>query len=81
MYRLAALFSLDSFGGGFVVQSILVLWLSEFGRHMTSTEVVTHLEFIIFGSLICFLLIKEPHGFARLWALAKEKLRLWPFPY
>ncbi len=56
-------------------------WLSEFGRHMMSTEVVTHLEFIVFGSLICFLLIKEPHGFARLWALAKEKLRLWPFPY
>ena len=25
--RLAALFSLDSFGGGFVVQSLLVLWL------------------------------------------------------
>jgi branched-chain amino acid transport system permease protein len=46
-----------------------------------STETITHLEFIIFGSLICYLLIKEPHGFARLWSLAKEKLRLWPFPY
>jgi branched-chain amino acid transport system permease protein len=46
-----------------------------------STETIAHLEFVIFGSLICFLLIKEPHGFARLWALAKEKLRLWPFPY
>ena len=46
-----------------------------------STETITHLEFIIFGSLICFLLIKEPHGFARLISLAKEKLRLWPFPY
>ena len=45
------------------------------------TETVTHLEFIIFGSLICYLLIKEPHGFARLWAIAKEKLRLWPYPY
>jgi branched-chain amino acid transport system permease protein len=46
-----------------------------------STETITHLEFIIFGSLICYLLVKEPHGFARLWAIAKEKLRLWPFPY
>jgi branched-chain amino acid transport system permease protein len=46
-----------------------------------STETITHLEFMIFGSLICFLLIKEPHGFARLWSLAKEKLRLWPYPY
>lgn len=46
-----------------------------------STATVTHLEFIIFGSLICYLLIKEPHGFARLWQIGKEKLRLWPFPY
>ena len=46
-----------------------------------STETITHLELIIFGSLICILLIKEPHGFARLWSLAKEKLRLWPYPY
>jgi branched-chain amino acid transport system permease protein len=45
------------------------------------TDTVTHLEFIIFGSLICYLLIKEPHGFARLWSIAKEKLRLWPYPY
>jgi branched-chain amino acid transport system permease protein len=46
-----------------------------------STDTITHLQFIIFGSLICYLLIKEPHGFAKLWSLAKEKLRLWPFPY
>jgi branched-chain amino acid transport system permease protein len=45
------------------------------------TDTITHLEFIIFGSLICYLLIKEPHGFARLISLAKEKLRLWPYPY
>ena len=29
VYRLAALFSLDSFAGGFVVQSLLALWLFE----------------------------------------------------
>ena len=34
VYRLAALFSLDSFGGGFVPQSILALWL--FRRHQFS---------------------------------------------
>ena len=34
-----------------------------------------------FGSLIIFFLIVEPNGFARLWQIAKEKLRLWPFPY
>ncbi len=46
-----------------------------------SVETVSHLVFIITGALICFLLIVEPHGFARLWGIAKEKLRLWPFPY
>jgi branched-chain amino acid transport system permease protein len=45
------------------------------------TDTVTHLEFIIFGSLICYLLIAEPRGFARLWSIGKEKLRLWPYPH
>jgi branched-chain amino acid transport system permease protein len=39
------------------------------------------LEVCIFGALIIFFLIVEPHGLARLWRTAKEKLRLWPFPY
>jgi branched-chain amino acid transport system permease protein len=46
-----------------------------------SVETVSLLVFIITGSLICYLLIVEPHGFARLWSTAKEKLRLWPYPY
>lgn len=40
-----------------------------------------HLSQIVIGVLIVFFLIVEPHGFARLWQLAKEKLRTWPFPY
>jgi len=40
-----------------------------------------HFEFMIFGALIVVLLILEPNGFARLWQIAKEKLRRWPFPY
>jgi branched-chain amino acid transport system permease protein len=55
-------------------------WI-KFVEHLQSVEFVTHLNFIITGSLICYLLIVEPHGFARLWAIAKEKLRMWPFPY
>jgi branched-chain amino acid transport system permease protein len=39
------------------------------------------IELMIFGALIIFFLIVEPHGLARLWQLTKEKLRLWPFPY
>jgi branched-chain amino acid transport system permease protein len=46
-----------------------------------SVETVSHLVLMITGLLICYLLIKEPHGFARLWSLTKEKLRLWPYPY
>ena len=40
-----------------------------------------HLEVMIFGGLIIYFLIVEPHGFARLWQITKEKLRQWPFPY
>lgn len=37
VYRLAALFALDSFAGGFVVQSLLALWLFE-GFHLSLTS-------------------------------------------
>jgi len=46
-----------------------------------STAAISHIEFMLFGALIVLFLIVEPHGLARLWAIAKEKLRLWPFPY
>jgi branched-chain amino acid transport system permease protein len=39
------------------------------------------LELMVFGGLIIFFLIVEPHGLARLWQITKEKLRLWPFPH
>jgi branched-chain amino acid transport system permease protein len=39
------------------------------------------IELMVFGGLILFFLIVEPHGLARLWQLTKEKLRLWPFPH
>ncbi len=42
---------------------------------------VEHINFMIVGGLIIFFLIVEPNGLARLWALAKQKLRVWPFPY
>ncbi len=46
-----------------------------------ATDLSKHIEEIIFGVLIVFFLIAEPHGLARLWQIAKEKLRQWPFPY
>ena len=45
------------------------------------TDLAAHIELMIVGVLIIAFLIVEPHGLARLWALAKEKLRLWPFPH
>jgi len=45
------------------------------------TTVASNLELMVFGALIIFFLIVEPHGLARLWQIGKEKLRLWPFPH
>ena len=42
---------------------------------------VSHIQLMVFGALIMFFLVVEPHGLARLWQIAKEKLRLWPFPH
>ena len=46
-----------------------------------STATVSHTEFMVFGALIVWFLIVEPHGLAKLWSIAKQKLRLWPFPH
>ena len=45
------------------------------------TALVSHIVLMIYGALIVFFLIVEPHGLARLWSIGKEKLRLWPFPH
>jgi branched-chain amino acid transport system permease protein len=73
-------------GAAFII--LLPIFLSVlFGgiSHATGLEishaVVSNMELIIFGGLIIFFLIVEPHGLARLWQIAKEKLRLWPFPH
>ncbi len=70
------------FGAAFIV--ILPILLNRGPEWLgipISTAAATHLEFMIFGSLIVFFLIVEPHGLARLWSIGKEKLRLWPFPH
>ncbi len=74
------------FGAAFIV--ILPIFLNQFlpvlgsavGWHV-DTALISHMEFMIFGALIVFFLIVEPHGLARLWSVGKEKLRLWPFPH
>ena len=69
-------------GAAFIV--MLPLFLNQLPHWLgipISTATASHLEFMIFGALIVFFLIVEPHGLARLWAIAKEKLRIWPFPH
>ena len=46
-----------------------------------SVALSKEIELMVFGGLILFFLIVEPHGLARLWQITKEKLRMWPFPY
>ena len=70
------------FGAAFIVLlPILLNQLPGWFGISISTALASHLEFMIFGALIVFFLIVEPHGLARLWSTAKEKLRLWPFPH
>ncbi len=45
------------------------------------TDIVAHIQLVIVGLLIILFLVLEPHGLAQLWRVAKEKLRLWPFPH
>ena len=74
------------FGAAFIV--ILPIALNQFlpfvagllGISITTTA-VSHAELIVFGGLIVWFLIVEPHGLARLWAIGKQKMRLWPFPH
>jgi len=69
-------------GAAFIV--ILPLMLNQMPGWLgipLSTAMISHIEFMVFGALIVFFLIVEPRGLARLWAIGKEKLRLWPFPH
>jgi branched-chain amino acid transport system permease protein len=70
-------------GAGFIV--LLPLFLptllhAVFGNSLRP-GLQPNIEQFAFGALIIFFLIVEPSGLARLWQIAKEKLRLWPFPH
>jgi len=74
------------FGAAFIV--VLPIFLNQFLPALgslfgleISTATVLHVEYMIFGALIVWFLIVEPHGLARLWSIGKQKMRLWPFPH
>jgi branched-chain amino acid transport system permease protein len=74
------------FGAGFIVILPIVLnqflpVLGDLVGVQISTAGISHAELIIFGALIVWFLIVEPHGLAKLWSIGKQKLRLWPFPH
>ena len=74
------------FGAAFIVvlpiflNQFLPAFLGLFGMEI-STAGLSHAELMIFGALIVWFLIVEPHGLAKLWSTAKQKLRVWPFPH
>ena len=74
------------FGAAFIVVLPIALnqflpWFAGLFGMVASTTAVSHAELMIFGALIVWFLIVEPHGLARLWSIGKQKLRLWPFPH
>jgi branched-chain amino acid transport system permease protein len=74
------------FGAAFIVVLPIALnqllpWMASLVGMAASTTAVSHAELMIFGALIVWFLIVEPHGLARLWSIGKQKLRLWPFPH
>src|SRR5437773_4748454 len=69
-------------GAAFIV--LVPIFLTNAPHHVGLVMPVAlqkQIELMVFGALIIFFLIVEPHGLARLWQITKEKLRLWPFPH
>ena len=74
------------FGAAFIVILPVIInhalpWVGDLVGIPVSTAALTHAEQMIFGALIVWFLIVEPHGLAKLWSVGKQKLRLWPFPH
>ncbi len=68
-------------GAGFLVLMPILLKNILVDGLGTNSALAAHIEIITVGLLIIGFLIMEPHGLARLWRIAKEKMRLWPFPH
>ncbi len=74
------------FGAAFIVILPIFLnqalpWVGSLVGVTVSTAMISHAEYMIFGGLIVWFLIAEPHGLAKLWSIGKQKMRLWPFPH
>ena len=69
------------FGAAFIV--VLPIFLNHLPQWLgvPISTAGARTRIMIFGALIVWFLIVEPHGLARLWSTGKQKLRLWPFPH
>ncbi len=74
---------LGSFFGATLIYGLPIIMRSGFQALdlQIRPATVEHLTFMAVGALIILFLVIEPHGLARLWQIAKQKLRVWPFPY
>ncbi|MXX98747.1 MAG: branched-chain amino acid ABC transporter permease, partial [Gammaproteobacteria bacterium] len=79
---------LGSIAGSFMGTAFVYLFdivISLIGDQMLggafNSAFIENLSIVIIGIVIIILLIREPGGFAALWARNKEKLRTWPFPH
>ncbi|MBB6306466.1 branched-chain amino acid ABC transporter permease [Xanthobacter tagetidis] len=70
------------FGAAFVILLPILLdnlfALLGTGGH---ADLLSHAQMAIYGALIIILLIKEPHGMAKMWQIFRQRMRIWPFPY
>ncbi|MEO6959303.1 MAG: branched-chain amino acid ABC transporter permease [Burkholderiaceae bacterium] len=70
------------FGAAFIVLvPVALTYVPSWLGVSVAVDTAAHVEHMVFGALIVFFLIAEPHGLARLWSIGKEKLRIWPFPH
>jgi branched-chain amino acid transport system permease protein len=74
------------FGAAFIVVlpialALILPMIASLLNLSIGTPTIAHAELMIFGALIVWFLIVEPHGLARLWSTLRLKLRLWPFPH
>ena len=74
---------MGSFMGAAFISSLPVVlrYLADALGVRLGAATIEHITVMLIGVLIVGFLIAEPHGLARFWQIAKQKLRVWPFPY
>ena len=55
------------------------MFLKEYGKSVFGIDafIMENFTTILLGVVMLTILIVEPHGLARIWQIAKQKLRLW----